>query len=452
MSTPEHENDEVQERLARLAAAGDSEALQEAVAEMHPSDLADVVESLEDEHQVMLLSALPAELASETLAEMEEGDERADLLAALEPTKGAELLSELPDDDAADLVAELEPEERRRLLEALPVEEAGDIRGLLRYDEETAGGLMTTELVSVEVTLTAGEALDRVRVLGREVEDFYSVFVVDDRSRLVGTMRLDRLVTADPHGGLTGLVEPPVATVLPDMDQEEVGRLIARYNLASIPVVNEFGVLLGRITFDDVIDVMEAEHTEDILRLAGVGDREALRSTWGETVVARLWWLFINLLTAFLAASVVWIFQGTVDRMVALAVAMPIVAGMGGNAGTQALAVAVRSLALKEDLGGRAGLVLVFREVGVGLVNGVILGAVTALAALAMHESMKFGLVVLLAMWGNLVVAGFAGSIVPMVLDRFGIDPAVASSVFVTTFTDMCGFFLLLGLASAILL
>jgi magnesium transporter len=452
MSTPEHENDEVQERLARLAAAGDADALQEAVAEMHPSDLADVVESLEDEHQVMLLSALPADLASETLAEMEEGDERAELLAALEPSKGAELLSELPDDDAADLVAELEPEERRRLLEALPLEDAGDIRGLLRYDEETAGGLMTTELVSVKVTLTAGQALDRVRVLGREVEDFYSVFVVDDHNRLLGTMRLDHLVTADPGSGVAGLVEPPVATVLPDMDQEEVGRLIARYNLASIPVVNELGVLLGRITFDDVIDVMEAEHTEDILRLAGVGDPEALRSTWGETVRARLWWLFINLLTAFLAASVVWIFQGTVDRMVALAVAMPIVAGMGGNAGTQALAVAVRSLALKEDLGGRAGLILVFREVGVGLVNGVILGVVTALAALAMHESMKFGLVVMLAMWGNLVVAGFAGSVVPMVLDRLGIDPAVASSVFVTTFTDMCGFFLLLGLASVILL
>ncbi|MCG6989750.1 MAG: magnesium transporter [Gemmatimonadetes bacterium] len=451
MSTPEHENDEVQERLARLAAAGDTDALQEAVAEMHPSDLADVVESLEDEHQVMLLSALPADLASETLAEMEEGDERAELLAALEPARGAELLSELPDDDAADLVAELEPEERRRLLEALPLEDAGDIRGLLRYDEETAGGLMTTELVSVAVTLTAGQALDRVRVLGREVEDFYSVFVVDDRDRLLGTMRLDHLVTADPGSGVTGLVEPPVATVLPDMDQEEVGRLISRYNLASIPVVNEFGVLLGRITFDDVIDVMEAEHTEDILRLAGVTDPEALRSTWSETVWARLRWLFVNLLTAFLAASVVWIFQGTVDRMVALAVAMPIVAGMGGNAGTQALAVAVRSLALKEDLGGRAGLILVFREVGVGLVNGVILGVVTALAALAMDESVKFGLVVMLAMWGNLVVAGFAGSVVPMVLDRLGIDPAVASSVFVTTFTDMCGFFLLLGLASAIL-
>jgi len=247
-------------------------------------------------------------------------------------------------------------------------------------------------------------------------------------------------------------VEPSVATVLPDMDQEEVGRLISRYNLASIPVVNEFGVLLGRITFDDVIDVMEAEQTEDIFRLAGVGDQEALRSSWGETVRARLRWLFVNLATAFMAASVVYWFRDTVARVVSLAVAMPIVAGMGGNAGTQALAVAVRSLALKEDLGGRAGLTLVVREVGVGLVNGAVLGFTVALVAVAIGENPKFGLVVMLAMWGNLAVAGFAGSFVPIVLDRLGVDPAIASSVFVTTFTDMCGFFLLLGLASAILL
>jgi len=453
MSSSADDIEKMQERLAKLVSAGDVDALHEAVGELHPSDIADLVEGLdEEEHQVLLLSALPKGLASETLAEMEEGEDRADLLAALHPEKGAELLQELADDDAVDLIGELEPEERQRILAALPVEDAGELRGLLLFDEETAGGLMTTDLVSVLVSLTAAEALEQVRVKGREVEDFYTVFVVDERNRLLGTVRLDDLVIAEPTETIESLVEEPVASVLPDVDQEEVGRLISRYNLASISVVNELGVLLGRITFDDVIDVMEAEQTEDLFRLAGVGDEEALRSTWGETVRARLPWLFVNLLTAFLAASVVYWFKDTVNRVVTLAVVMPIVAGMGGNAGTQALAVAVRSLALKEDLGGRAGLALVGREVAVGLTNGAALGLTTALIALAMGETAKLGLVVLLAMWGNLAVAGFAGSFIPTILDKLGVDPAIASSVFVTTLTDMCGFLLLLGLGSVILL
>lgn len=311
---------------------------------------------------------------------------------------------------------------------------------------------MTTELVSVESSLSAQEALEQVRVQGREVEDFYTVFVVDERRRLVGTLRLDDLVTADPDHRIEDLVEPVAASVLPDLDQEEVGRLMSRYNMVAIPVVNEFGVLLGRITFDDVIDVLEAEQTEDILLMAGMGhDEEALRHSWHESVRARLPWLFVNLLTAFAAASVVLYFEQTIATISIVAVFMPVIAGMGGNAGTQALAVAVRSIAV-EGPSSRA-MEVVLREVVVGLVNGAALGATAALVAwMVPHGNPRLGLVVLAAMWGNLLVAGFAGSFVPAVLDRFGIDPAIASSIFVTTFTDMCGFFLLLGLASAYLL
>ncbi len=447
MSTPDLDN--VRERLEEVIAGGDVDALHEMASELHPSDLADLVESLEEEEQVRLLSALPTELASETLVEMED---REDLLAVLHPEKGAELLHELPDDDAADLIGELEPEDRRRILEALPLDEAGDLRGLLLYHEETAGGLMTTEFVSVESTLSAREALDSVRIQGREVEDFYTVFVVDERRRLVGTLRLDDLVTADPDHRIEDLVEPVAASVLPDLDQEEVGRLMSRYNMVAIPVVNEFGVLLGRITFDDVIDVLEAEQTEDILLMAGMGhDEEALRHTWYESVRARLPWLFVNLLTAFAAAGVVYHFQQTIANSAIVAVFMPIIAGMGGNAGTQALAVAVRSIAVEGP--SSRSMEVVIREVVVGLINGLALGAVTALVAWVIpNTNPRLGLVVLAAMWGNLVVAGFAGSFVPAVLDRLGIDPAIASSIFVTTFTDMCGFFLLLGLASAYLL
>jgi magnesium transporter len=443
---------EVQEeqlRLDSLVEAGDVEALIDLAGDLHPSDVADLVEGLERaEDRIRLLGALPVELASETLAEMEEGEERAELLAALEPATGAELLHELADDDAADLIGELEPEERQRLLDALPVEEAGDLRGLLLYDEETAGGLMTTDVVAVVGTLTAQDALEQVRIQGREVEDFYTVFVVDERYRLLGTVRLDDLVIADADEAVENMVEP-VSSVLPDLDQEEVGRLIARYNLAALPVVNEFGVLLGRITFDDVIDVIEAEQTEDILRLAGVTDEDELRHDWASSVRTRLPWLMLNLLTASLAASVILLFEDTIDQVITLAFIAPIIAAMGGSSGTQSLAVTIRRITVE---GSRVPRGFVGREILIGLVNGGALGLGMAGIGLVVGGDPMLGVVVLLAMWGNQVVAGFAGAFIPTALDRMGIDPSVASSVFVHTLTDLCGFFLLLGLATRLLL
>ncbi|MFQ5536655.1 MAG: magnesium transporter [Gemmatimonadota bacterium] len=441
---------ELREELKSLLDAGQVERAVGLVAQVHASDLADLVEDLPDEQQVALLTALRPELASDTLAEMEEGEERAELVAALSPAKSAELLQEMPDDDAADIIGELEPEERQRVLESLPAEDAGDLRDLLGYGEETAGGLMTTELVAVEATLTAREALEEVRHQGREVEDFYTVFVVDPQRRLLGTVGLDDLVTADPDEPVENLVEPAPATVLPDVDQEEVGHLIARYNLAAIPVVDEDGVLLGRITFDDVIDVIEAEQTEDILRLAGVSDDEELRASWTESVRQRLPWLFLNLVTAFLAGLVPYLFGATIQNAVILASFMPVIAGMGGNTATQALAVTVRRLAVNHMDPEHWSMVR--KEVMVGLVNGLVVGGVTALvAAMVPGGNPVLGGVVMFSMWGNMLVAGFAGSVIPALLDRVGVDPAVASSVFVTTLTDLCGFLLLLGMASKFL-
>ena len=429
---------EAQERLEALVESGDVESILPLANEMHPSDVADIVEGLETEDQrIRLLGGLPLELASETLAEMEEGEERSGLLAALEPSVGAELLHELADDDAADLIGELEP-----------VEEAGDLRGLLLYDEETAGGLMTTDFVAVEGVLTAQDALEKVRIQGREVEDFYTVFVVDERHHLLGTVRLDDLVIAEPDEVVENMVEP-VSSVLPDLDQEEVGRLIARYNLASIPVVNEFGVLLGRITFDDVIDVIEAEQTEDILRLAGVTDEEELRHDWAESVRTRLPWLMLNLVTASLAASVILIYEDTIAQVVTLAFIAPIIAAMGGSSGTQSLAVTIRRITVE---GSRVPKGFVGREILIGLVNGLALGLGMAVIGFLVGGDPMLGVVVMLAMWGNQVVAGFAGAFIPTTLDNLGIDPSVASSVFVHTLTDLCGFFLLLGLASRLLL
>jgi len=422
------------------------------LAKLHPSDVADVLESLSDADRLVVLRALPAELASETLAEMEEDERAADLLAAMTPHRGAKLLSELADDDATDLVADLQPEERARILAEMPVEEAGEIRELLAYAEESAGGIMTAALVSVRETLTAGQAIEEVRRQGREVEDFYTVYVVDGGERLVGTVPLDDLILAEPGDPVSSLVEPVVAAVRPDEDQEEVGRLMARYNLPTLPVVGPRGRLVGRITFDDVLDVMEAEQTEDILRFGGVSDEESLGASWVAAVRTRLPWLVLNLLTATAAALVVYFYSDTVESAVILAVVMPVIAGMGGNAGSQALAVTVRRLALRDDVGADPRAV-VGKEVLVGLVNGAVLGGIVAGASLLVPGGdPRLGLVVLVSMWGTMLMAGFGGAFIPMLLHRMGFDPAVASSVFLHTTTDFLGFMLLLGLATALLM
>ncbi|MDX1492986.1 MAG: magnesium transporter [Longimicrobiales bacterium] len=449
MTTPPDPKENIQERIEALVEGGDFAQAGALVEDLHPSDVADIIESLGEEGRVSLVSILPPELASETLAEMEQGENRSVLLAALTPEKGAELIEELADDDAADLMGELEVAEQQKILEALPGETAEELIDLLRYDEETAGGRMTTDLVAVRGTLNAQQALEQVRLQGREVEDFYTVFVVDGRRRLLGTLRLDDLVIADPADAIAQFVEDPVATAAPELDQEEVGRLMARYNLAAIPVVSPDGILLGRITFDDVIDVIEAEQTEDILRLAGVTDEEELRHNWTESVKTRLPWLALNLLTAAAAASVILIYEDVIDQVLTLAFLAPIIAAMGGSSGTQSLAITIRRLAV-EGSGSARGFVL--KEILIGLVIGGVLGVGIAALAIIVDGNPMLGLVVMLAMWGNQIVAGFAGAFVPATLDRLGVDPSVASSVFVHTLTDLCGFFLLLGLASKLLL
>ena len=439
------------EELLELVERGELARLPALVGEMHPSDIADLLASVPSEDQRLeVLKALPTEVASETLAEMEEDEDRAELLTELGARRGAELLHELADDDAADLLGELDPGDRDRMLAALPSEEAGEIRELLRYGEETAGGLMTTSLVSVSTTATAAEAIAEIREKGREVEEFYTVFVVDQRGLLEGTVPLDDLILADPRDAVQSLVVPAPATVLPDTDQEEVGRVMGRYNLVNIPVVNDEGSLLGRITFDDVIDVIEAETTEDILRLAGVSDEEELKGGWLDSVRSRLPWLVLNLFTAGVAASVILRFEEVIREVVFLAFLMPVIAALGGNTGTQALAVTIRRIAVGDELPeGRFR--VVGKEVLVGLLNGFVLGLVFALFAYAREDDPRIGVVVLFAMWANIVVAGFAGALVPTALKRLGADPAVASSVFVHTLTDLVGFVMVLSLAKGLL-
>jgi magnesium transporter len=441
--------DDKVERMVDLAQTGEIAAFVRRAREFEPADLADVLAALDERDRLTVVQALPPDLSGQALVEMSEPSLAEDTLTALAPERAAEIVEELEDDDAADILGDLPLADQERILFTL--EHRADVKRLLRYDQKSAGGRMTTHMVTVRDTATVGEALEEIRRQAETVTDFYQVFVLDRDGRLVGVLPVKDLVVSRRERRVREVMAAAEATVRPEAHQEEVARLLARYNLPSLAVVDDRGHLLGRVTFDDVIDVVEDESTEDLLRFGGVSAGEALAAGWREAVRSRLPWLYLNLLTAFLAGAVVYLFQGTVQRTVALAVWMPIIAGMGGNAGTQALAVTVRRLAL--------GLIpthlfvrVVGKEVLVGVVNGLAIGAVVWMVAILMGEQGRLGLVVFLAMAGNLLVAGFAGGFIPVVLERYRIDPAIASSIFVTTFTDVCGFLLLLGLAGWLLL
>lgn len=436
--------------LPSLLRAGKLDEFVRRAREMESADLADVLSSLDEAERLAAVQALPPDISGEALVEMPEEAHAEDTLAALEPDKAADIVEEMADDDAADILQELEPEEQARILSKVEREERADVERLLSYDEESAGGLMTTRLVTVPDTATAGEAIETIRRQAEEAEDFYQVFVVDVDGALRGVLPLRDLVTSPPTRPVREFMEPADIFVTPERDQEEVARLMARYNLPSVPVVDVAGRLLGRVTFDDVIDVVEAETTEDLLKFGGVSPDEELGARWTGAVRSRLPWLYVNLLTAFAAASVVLVFSNAIQELKWLAVFMPVIAGMGGNSGTQALAVSVRRIALGLVPAGQE-MRIVGKEIVVGLVNGLAIALVAGVVA-ALAVDLRFGGVVALAMSGNLMMAGFAGAFVPLTLERLRIDPAIASSVFVTTFTDMCGFFLLLGMATHFLL
>ncbi|UCF40798.1 MAG: magnesium transporter [Gemmatimonadota bacterium] len=443
------QQEHVLDELRQLAASGEVARFLAVARELQPADLSDVLAGLEPDLQLRVVQTLPPEVVSEALAEMEEEEHPEELLAALHPEDAADIVEELEDDDAVDLIAELPVEQAARIL--THVADRADIERLLVYDEETAGGRMTAHVVAVPDRVSAGQAIDEVRRQAEHVEEFYQIFVVDDEHRLVGILPLQRMVVAKPATLVRDLMEPPPVSAAPELDQEEVARLMSRYNVPAVPVVGPDGKLLGRVTFDDVIDVVEAEQTEDLLKFGGGAGDEQLAGTWQHAVRSRLPWLYLNLFTALFAGAVVLAFEDTISQIVALAAVMPIVAGLGGSAGTQALAVTVRRIALGL-IPARSGVTLVGKEMLVGLINGLAIGAAVGLVTVATGRPWELALVVMAAMWGSLIVAATVGAAVPLMLQRLGVDPAVASSGFVTAVTDIAGFFILLGLAATLLL
>lgn len=429
------------------ALEADDAALKELLTEYHASEIAIILEGLPQESRDRIINILPSDLASDVLSEMDAESHPERILENLDPEKRSEIVEELDYDDATDIISQLPEEQQNEILLELDEEDASTIRTLLTYAEDTAGGIMNTQVLKLNGKSSKKEALDEVIRQSEEMEEFYTINVIDDDNVLLGIVSLKDIIKAKNSIKVAELIQVDFVYVLADTDQEEVAKLISQYNLTSIPVVDEEMHLLGRITFDDVIDVLEEENTEDILKISGVSEDEELAGNWREAVKSRLPWLVLNLGTAFLAASVIRYFHGTIAQLGIIAGYMTMIAGMGGNAATQALAVTVRRISLN-DLTDNQAYRTVLKEFTVGLINGAVIGAIVFAFAYFYDLNPLLGLVVFLAMTGNLIIAGVAGSAIPLVLKRVGIDPAVASSIIITTFTDVFGFLLLLGMAS----
>src|SRR5919106_5711023 len=440
--------DLVLDSVKRLRRIGATANLLNLLQKQHPADLAQVFSELpgkDREAAFSLLAERNGRLAMEAVSEL--GPEAgAALLATRSAEEIAKLAQEIPSDDAAALIDYLPEELSAAVLDLMRPKESGVVENLLEYDEQTAGRIMNPHVFALNEDMTVGEAITALQN-ARDVEMVFYLYVVDERRHLVGVVSLRRLLLVSPETPLKRIMTADLLSVRVDTDQEEVARLVASYNLLAIPVVDEENKLVGVITVDDVIDVIKDEATEDIYRLAGVAGDERAFTPAGESLRKRLPWLSINLATAFMAASVVALFEGTIERITALAVFMPIVAGMGGNAATQTLTVVVRGIALGELSWSNSRKALL-KEALVGLSNGVVLGLVAALVAWVTRGNATLGLVLCAAMIINMFVAATAGTLVPLGLRAANIDPALASSVFITTLTDVFGFFSFLGLAT----
>lgn len=433
-------------RVVKAIETADLETLQRLVGGLHESDLGAVVEALEPDMRPRLVELLGTHFDFTALTEV--GDKvREEILEELEPRTVAEGVRDLESDDAVAILEDLPKDEQAEILEQLPAPERVALKRSLDYPEDSAGRRMQMEFIAVPPTWNVGQAIDYMRETAELPEHFYELYVADEVSRFLGAVPLDRLLRSKRPVPIADLMEAERRRVRADEDQEEVARLFQRYDLVAAPVVDANDRLVGIITFDDVADVIEEEAEEDIKALGGVTRDEELSDSVWTIARGRFNWLLVNLATAFLASSVLGLFEGQLQKMVALAVLAPIVASQGGNATTQTMTVAVRALATQALSDANAWRV-VMREALVGLLNGVAFAVITGIAAYVWFHVPGLGLVIGLAMICNLVAAALGGILIPLALNRLRVDPAVASSPFVTTVTDVVGFFSFLSIAT----
>jgi len=434
------------EHVAQAIGEDDSTALRGLVGDLHAADLGDVIEALEPELRPSLVMLLGRDFDFLALTEVDATIREA-ILKELGAAAVADGVRELESDDAVAILADLPQDEQTEILEQLPARERVTLARILLYPENSAGRRMQTEFIAVPPTWTVGQTIDHLRETPDEPDRFWELYCVDAADRLQGTVALDRLLRTKRPVPIGELIDEEMHPVRVSDDQEDVARLFEHYDLVSTPVVDANDRLVGVITFDDIIDVIEEAAEEEIRALGGVGREEELSDPVWYVARGRFNWLLVNLATAFLASSVLGLFEGELQKMVALAILAPIVASQGGNAATQTMTVAVRALATRE-LSSLNAARLVLREVLVGLVNGLAFAVITGVAAAAWFKLPDLGLVIGLAMICNLVAGALGGILVPLVLQHFRADPAISSGVFVTTVTDVVGFFSFLGIAT----
>jgi len=432
------------EQVAEAIGGRDAGLLRALVGELHESDAGDLIEALDPDLRPQLIELMGADFDFTALTEVDD-TVREEILEELPTETVAEGVRDIDSDDAVYILEDLPKDEQAEILEQLPTLERAALARRLDYPEDSAGRRMQTEFIAAPPAWTVGQTIDYMRETEDLPERFYEIYVLDAQSKFLGAVPLDRLMRTKRPVAMSELMEPERHVVGATDDQEEVARRFERYNLVAAPVVDN-DRMVGVITFDDIVDVIEQEAEEDIKALGGVKDEELSDSVW-TIAKSRFNWLLINLATAFLASSVLGMFEGELQKMVALAVLAPIVASQGGNATTQTMTIAVRALATRELVASNAGRVIV-RELLVGLLNGVAFAVITGAAAYAWFKVPGLGVVIGLAMICNLVAAALGGILIPLALYRLGRDPAVASSPFVTTVTDVVGFFSFLGIAS----
>jgi magnesium transporter len=435
------------EAVSEATEAGDAERLRALVEDFHESDLGDLLEALAAEHRPRLIELLGRDFDFTALTEVDEAV-REEILEELKAATVAEGVRDLDSDDAVTILEAMDEDDQAEVLDQLPAMERVALQRSLDYPEDAAGRRMQTEFIAVPPFWTVGQTIDFMRETDDLPDTFYEIFVIDPAGHLLGSVPLDRMLRSKRPVAISEIMTEEPDSVEATDPQDEVARMFERYNLVSAAVVDDAHRLVGVIMVDDILDVLEEEADADIKALGGVAAEEELSDTVWDIMKSRSTWLFVNLCTALLASSVIGMFEESLQKMVALAVLMPIVASMGGNAGTQTMTVAVRAIATREI--GRANVWrIIRREVIVGLLNGITFAILLAGVAVVWFGTASLGVVVGLALVVTLVCAAFGGIVIPLVLDRFDVDPAVASGPLVTTITDVVGFFAFLGIATA---
>ena len=423
--------------------------LKENLDQLHPGDIAQIINDLPSEYQATTFRLLNDENASDVLPDLYD-ELREQILKEIQENRLVKIIDEMETDEATDIISELDDDRSKELLEKIDEEDSEEIKQLLKYDEESAGGLMQTEIIGLHKDMKRDEMIEYIRINYEDVENIHYVFVIDDDEKLIGVLEITKLLLAKSDTKAKDIMDEDVIYAPVDLDQEKVAQLFRKYDLYILPVVDNENHLLGRITVDDIIDVIDEEASEDAYKMVGLENEDRVFTSPLSSVRKRLPWLTLNLFTALLVSTVVGIFEQTIVRLSFLAVLMPIVAGLGGNSGTQTLTVNTRGIALGE-LTIHNTLKAIFKEISVGIINGVMIGSAAMLIAYLLKGDIMLGVVLGAAMICNMFIAGLIGSSIPVMMKTLKIDPALASSVIITMLTDMGGFASFLGLATLLL-